>query len=308
MVRLARSQWHPADRAIGDRNAHRDTGGGADKGHQRGCVNLSPMVSRITGNPAPAVIDPRPSSVMRGRETPGLAVHPGPTPRRHVGPAAVAIGNPGGGNGRIPDLAVVRRLRPFTISGQVLGAGHVGQLGRDRARRPCGGRPLSGKAGREERIADNWSDGALERVGSGDRRGLVRRDIQRNARSLNGGRAVKHGDLSGLIRASNEDVVLAGGGEGDRSARGLHCPHLTRRKVAEMKIQFSLRCDRLQTAVVQRGQIEFGLAGQVDAAGGNLQFGTRVGLGPERVAGAYRIIRGSGAPLRVVAGAKGYGT
>ena len=71
-----------------------------------------------------------------------------------------------------------------------------------------------------------------------------------------------------------------------------------------MDIEFALRHDRLEAAGVQCRHIELGLAGQIDAAGGNLQLRAGGGLGPERVAGTDRIVRGGRAPVRVGAGAK----
>src|ERR1019366_10350741 len=131
----------------------------------------------LARDPAPARADMSPAAVVEGCETPWSGVHPGPTPGRDIRPLTVPIGNPGRRDGRIPDLAIIRRLRPLAIGLQVLAARHVCNLGWDRCR-PLGWRTVGPKSGGKERVADRRANAALEGVGPGHRRGLVGRDFQ----------------------------------------------------------------------------------------------------------------------------------
>jgi hypothetical protein len=163
-----------------------------------------------------------------------------------------------------------------------------------------------GKFGGEERVALSWADGALKGIGSGDRRSLIGGDLQGYARTFDIGRSLQHRDLRRLVRRAYDDVVIAGGGEANGTARGLHRPGLIRGEIDQMERQFALRRHRPQAAVIQAGDVELGSSGQGDPAGGNLQFRAGGWLGPERIAGADREVSGGGAPLRIGAGAERY--
>jgi hypothetical protein len=124
-IDLARRQREPADRRsrIG-RNRHGclDCRLGDEGDQRRGIDRLG---DELAGDPAPATLDMRPTSVMKRREPPGLVVHPVPAPGLDPYPAARAIGRPIGGHRfRVPDLAVIGGRGPFAVGIELLVAGH----------------------------------------------------------------------------------------------------------------------------------------------------------------------------------------
>ncbi len=116
MEHLARAQRHPADM--------RATRLAADEGDQRRGVDRP--VAALAGHPAPAAVEQGPAAVMEGGEAPGRVVDPGPAPRLHEGPMALAIGRPADLDlGRKPDRPVIGHRLPLAIGVEVLIAGHV---------------------------------------------------------------------------------------------------------------------------------------------------------------------------------------
>jgi hypothetical protein len=305
MPGLPRAQRDPAHGAIRERGTSGGAGPDAEKCDEGGCIDGPSFGAFLTRHPAPAVPDVSPATVVRRGETPGGAVDPGPAPWGDIRPLAIAVWNPVVGHRRIPDLPVIRGLRPFPIGIEIAAARHRRDLRWDRS--APGWRSLGVQARGEERGARYRADAALELIRAGDRGGLIGADPERNAWAFDLGRALQHRHEGGLVSGAGDDVIAAVLRDPHQTARGLHGPGLRRREIGEASVKLALGHDGLRSGGVQAGHVEFGLTGEGDASVGEFQFRARVGLGPEGVAGADREILAGGAPLRVGAGAEGDG-
>ena len=177
-VHLARRQRKPADRRPRSRRLGDPGRGQSDKGDE--CGRIDRLRDVAARDPAPAVVDIGPASIMKRSEAPRLLVDPGPAPRRNPYPAAVAIGRPIRRRlARIPHLAILRAALPVAVGIEVGIAGH---LRRDIVRRGeaiflvvVRGAPLdegvgAGALGADRRPGSSGSALRRRRYGCRDRR------------------------------------------------------------------------------------------------------------------------------------------
>ena len=301
-------QRHPADRAGAARTDRQAPTVAADEGDQRRRIDRAG--GAMARPPGPTRADAHPATVMEGREAPRRIVDPGPAPRGHIGPMAVAVGRPFGRHGRgIPDGAVVRRLLPRAVGRQILIAGHLRGHGADRRRRD----PRRGLAG---------DDGA--RLGGGDRAGIAaarpiverggarigERDLHRFTSQFNTlaarhgmgigavgrfdadlGFAIEGGDLDSIAIASGIDVdaVTAALRERDRAAWGID-QQAARHGVADMDVGRALMQRQIDRAVVETQDFKFALFVEAYLGRAHLDLGLGAGFGPQRVAAGHRIV------------------
>ena len=122
-IHFARRQREPGDRTLALRIGARAD---ADEGHQRRRIHRA--CGARARHPSPAVVKARPAAVVRHREAPRRIVDPGPAPRLHVRPVAVAVRRPVAADmRRHPDVAVVRHRAPGALVVQVFVADQVGR-------------------------------------------------------------------------------------------------------------------------------------------------------------------------------------
>ena len=297
MIRLTRTQRPPTDPAGGEcrPGAHTEEG---HQGRRIDRIRRRLRFDRHAGRPGPASADVRPTAVMERREPPGRVVDPGPAPGGYIGPVPFPVWRPAGGHLRIPDRAIVGRRVPGAVAGKVLAARHPCHHGRDHG---CGRRrALAGEHRADERIALRRADRTLHRRRAGDRGGLLRADVQRDALSRHLRRTPQDRDQRGIIRVAGGDRVAARRGDRHRRARRLQHIAFARRQTAQMEIHVALRLGCLHRRRVQRADIEFGAARHGDSRPGKLDLGLRAGLGPERVARRDGVVSCRRTPLRGV--------
>ncbi len=122
-VDIARSERRPADRATAQGNADAQVMA-ADEQDQRRGIDRPPFPR--PGNPTPAMPHPSPTTIMKGRKSPGRVIHPVPTPRVNPGPVAAAVWRPVDRDmGRIPDRAIAWLIAPGAVLIKVGIADHL---------------------------------------------------------------------------------------------------------------------------------------------------------------------------------------
>ena len=318
VIRLTRPERHPADGPAGQcpgRKTHRGPGDGGtadvDETDQRGGVDRDRVgrhrvgiATRRDRDPAPPIVDLRPAAVVERREPPLRIVDPGPAPRGHIRPMAVAIRHPAGLHRRIPDRAVLRRFGPTPDRLEAFAPGHPLH---DRWDRHAGSRrrTVLGQHRGEEGILRDRAHAALEAVRPGDRGRLMRADLQREVGAGHLRRPLHHGDQRRVVGIAGYHVVTPGRGNLHRAARGLHDIGVARAHRAEFEVGFSLRLGRGQGVVVERGDVQLRRGGQSEPVGLDLQVGAGAGLGPERIAIGERGVEDRLAPLVGIGGMGG---
>src|SRR4029077_3802666 len=78
------------------------------------------------GRPSPVSAGVDPAAVVRGGESPGRIIDPGPAPRLDPDPMSIVIGSPTGGNRRNPNRTVLTHRAPGAVLVEFVGADHVG--------------------------------------------------------------------------------------------------------------------------------------------------------------------------------------
>ncbi len=127
---VARTEREPADGTHAAGKAQAPVAA-ADEGDQRGRVHGA--IAALARDPAPAVADLHPASVMGHREAPGRVIHPGPAERLDPAPVAVAVGRPAAAHAcREPHRAIVAHRVPAAVAVEL---GVADQIVRDVAQR-----------------------------------------------------------------------------------------------------------------------------------------------------------------------------
>ena len=297
-VHLARPQRDPADRG-----PHRHPDAQADEGHQRRRIDRPHhhADARLHRHPAPARPHLHPTPVMERREAPGRVIDPGPAPRRHPSPVAVAIRHPAHRHRREPDAAILGRRLPGAGVHQRVTAGH---LRHQRRRRILAGRhrPFARQFGGGERREALRAKTALEHIRAGDRRGLLRPHLQRHAVAIDLGGTVQHGDAGGLPGIAGLHHIAAGRPDGHLATRRGDGGGLARQHVAQAQVQPALRHGDRERVVVERVDIQLRALVHHQPGGAHLKLRARPRLGPVRPAGGDRIIERRRLPLGLVGG------
>src|SRR6185437_13767600 len=300
VVDLARAEREPAHRRAADAHRHAPAAA-AHEGHQRRRIHRA--CHDRPRDPAPGAADVRPAAVVVGREAPRRIVHPGPTPRRDVGPVAVAVRRPVRRHlAGVPDRAVVGAALPAAVLVEVLVADHVVGYVATRLRSCVALVALA--APRVEGVAaDDVADrqrrqrGVVELVAA-----ALENVVLRVVLAVDRGLAVEHGDAGAV--AAVVHVHAEGSGAGDyQCQRGrVDLVALALVEVAHAEVQRALGQLHLGEVVVEVEQAEVGAAGHAQHAAAQLQFGTRTVAGGEAVAGGQRPVEVGAGPVLAAGG------
>ena len=253
----------------------------AEKLHQRRGIDRA--AHKGPRHPGPARADLRPAAVVKRREAPGRGVDPGPAPRRHPGPAAIAIGGPvHRGDRGVPDGAVGGVLRPLAVGVERLVAGHVwGQVaGRHGLllQAIAHGHPLAEGVARRRGAAAQHAQiarGKHDLLAGVHAHGLA-------GRAVHGGGAGAQGDARGVTGSVGVHAELARLRGHQGQLRGVQLDALAGGHVAQAQRRAALREGPLGVAVVQRRGVQSGRALQAQAQPTAVQLdaGARVQLQP----------------------------
>ena len=139
-------------------------------------------------------------------------------------------------------------------------------------------------------------DGGGQRFLAADHRGVagLHRDIDGAADKP--GAALGHRDPRRLIVGAGVDVIDAGLQQPDRAARQVNFDALAFEQGAHIQVDPPLRQAELHDLLVELGNVELGVAGQIDRPAADAQFGARFRIGPEHAAGGDRVIDRGGRP------------
>ena len=243
MIRLARTERHPANRSGADGHARTDP----QKGHQRRGIDRIPLmpVAVELRRPPPTPMQFDPAAVMERREPPGRVVHPGPAPGCHEGPVPVAIRHPCGVDGRIPYLPILRVAVPGAVAGKLAATRQPGDC-RRRRDRMCRGRrrhrrTVSGQFRPHEFVRCGLSQNPLERVRPADRQRLPGRKRLRHARRGHGRAARQHHHDRGGGCVARDHADLPRLARRHRPAWRHQRPRLVRRQVLWPQKALALR-------------------------------------------------------------------
>ncbi len=234
------------------------------------------MLEPRPGHPGPAVVNPGPAAVMRGREPPGHIVDPSPAPGCQPAPMAVAVGRPAlRDHIRIPDLAVALGLFPDAICIERVVAGH---LGGDEAQSLRSNRVAAGRAPPRDKL--------VARAGiqlRGDRSAAVQNHHRSGSDGCidagrdHAGAAVQRGDAGGRLVVACRDIVIA-------RPVGI--------ETREMNADPALRPRDLRRAFVKPADLDPGCRRQGDHVGTDAQPDAGLVAGSHRHAGGDRIVGG----------------
>src|SRR5207245_6769199 len=117
-----RKPAHPT--AATEREAYAEVGA-ADPGNEGRRINRTCDYYRPR-RPSPVSAGVDPAAVVRGGESPGRIIDPGPAPRLDPDPMSVVIGSPTGGNRRNPNRAVLTYRPAGAVLVEFVGAYHAG--------------------------------------------------------------------------------------------------------------------------------------------------------------------------------------
>src|SRR5579864_7126498 len=77
-------------------------------------------------HPEPPAVHECPTSIVEGRESPGLIFHPGPAPRPNIGPVSEAVRSPAyDDRARTPARAITRHIAPVAVFVEIFISGHL---------------------------------------------------------------------------------------------------------------------------------------------------------------------------------------
>ena len=176
---------------------------------------------------------------------------------------AVAVGRPiRRHRTRVPDLAVIGDRAPRPVLVKVLIAGHVRRdvIGR--------GEALLGVVARADPFDKGVRGGALDGrgqgVGAADHGSLARLDALFERAADKPRAALEHHDPRRAIRGSGVDVVAAGLQQPYPAARQVDFDAVAFRELAQTQRDPALRQRDLDDLLVELGQVDFGIAGEVD--------------------------------------------
>ena len=287
-VDITRAEREPADRAT-QRHA-RAPAVATHEGHHRRRIDRAHMARARA--PAPTVADIDPAAVVERRETPWRIVDPGPAPRADPRPVTAAVRRPAHRDlRRVPHGAVVARGRPRTVFVKVVGADHVvgDVLTRYRTRVGTLARchPVVEIVGARQVenlvVAQRTVVEAVGIAGPHAVAGIVL--------AVNVGVALEHRDHGRASVGGDVDAVQARHRGHECQRRRVDLVALAPRDAAHAQAQYAFAELELREIVIEVEQVE--RAAVVDAHGGatQLQFGARVAIGVQRIAGHQRTVQ-----------------
>ena len=276
-IGLAWREWEPADLRP-DRPGHiQPDARSAEKRNERRRVNRR----RLEGprNPAPAIFDHCPASVMARRKSPGLNIDPGPAPWRDPNPPAIGVRRPPRRNVRVPDPAVTGSSVPTAALIKLDIARHVW---RDMV--GCG-EALLVIVARSAPFDKSIGNCRLEcRRDGADT--VQHRDIaglESNVRTAadKSRAALEHRDACRLILGPGIDVVIAGLEQMDSAAREVDLKALALIETAQVEDDAPLRNAEPSDTLVELGDIEFRAARHIDRVRRDPDLRAGIGVCPQ---------------------------
>jgi len=286
-IHLARRKREPADRRPGFERCRRANAGILDKGDKR--RRIDGLRNKIARHPAPALVDAGPASVVKRRKAPGLRINPVPSPRLDPDPVAVAVGSPIGGHRfRVPDRAVIWNGVPAAIGVKLLEAGH------------CGGhvirrsKPLLMVIARATPFDEVVYGGPLDRRRDGivaaQHNRVTGPDDQIGSAADKAGAALEYGDPRRLVRSPGFDVVNTALEQPDAAAGDIDLDALVRAELAHIHIDPPLGHAGFDDTVAKIGDVELGVARDIDRLGADTNFGAGLRIGRKPLPGGDRVV------------------
>ena len=295
--RLARAQRHPGD---GSSAATRIPG---HECHERGSVDR--MRAARAGDPHPSVGSPRPASEVERREAPRRIVDPRPTPHPDVCPTAIPVGRPIVIHAaRRPHSAVVLLHRPVAVLRQVFDARHFGSDIRVRCRGGIFRQPIPADAPLLPGIQSLGLDFLGNHLAGGsetESQGAAGTHGEPTDSASDFGLPRTRRNQGGCAILSDIEAIVSHLPDRDGSRGSVHFVDFVLVQPWDAQVDRTLRETHLRQVVVELENAEGGPLGHVDGGGANMQFGARLGVGPQAVAIGKRIIQGRGGPVLQVA-------
>ena len=112
---LSRPEWEPAHQSDSDTKRKSWP---SEKGNESRRINRHR--EERSGQPSPGRPDQYPASVVEWAESPGLIIHPSPTPRINPHPVAEAVRHPADSDRREPDWSIFLDHSPMPVIVQVI--------------------------------------------------------------------------------------------------------------------------------------------------------------------------------------------
>src|SRR5271166_932078 len=290
-IDLARGEREPGDGRSGNVGDAEPDAGGSEKGNDG--WDIDGVRDKAARNPGPVLADKSPAAVMERGKSPGLIVDPGPAPRRDPAPMAVTIGCPIYGHlVRDPEGAVFGVAVPASRSVELGKAGH-------RWRNVIGCR--------ETRLVEIARLAPLDKIVSrgrldrGSRWGIGE---QRHVAGLDSdGRGIAADKSRGAFEDRDPwppgiDVVTAGLHERDALSRNVDLDAFAGAELGQSETDPSPRYGDPHDLVVQLGDCDLGVGGEIDRVGADLKLRAGLRAGAQRITGRQRKVH-DGVPLPV---------
>ena len=245
---------------------------------------------------------------MKWRKAPGGVVNPGPTPRADPNPVTVVIRRPtddhGAGN---PDRAVIGVGLPLTVLIEVVIAVHVSRDVFCRARIVF---ELVTRLAPVFEVVEfrRCLRVVSELIGAGEQVLLPGGEIVSFTAAGYLAFTFANDDDGGIAVRIGLDAIFTGSGESERQIGRVYFESVARFEMAEVDFDGALGQLQLHRAIVEIEKRNAGLTGKANGGRANVNFATRIFVGPEIVASGQRTIGISFDPIVFTRGLERDGT